>query len=110
MSVEAVQLGQKIKIIREALGMTQEKLAENAEISLKHLGEIERGRGNPTLSTLVALSKALNVSLSDLTDLGDKDHSPDAVSLEIRALVERQDRQTRHKALRVLKAMLTHEK
>ncbi len=106
MSDEAVQLGQKIRIIREALGTTQEKLAENAEISLKHLGEIERGRGNPTLSTMVALSKALNVSLSDLTDLGDKDHSPDTVSLEIRALVERQDRQTRDQALRVLKALL----
>lgn len=49
--------------------MTQEQLAERAGLSFKFLGELERGRGNPTLTTLGALSDALGVPLVDLLAL-----------------------------------------
>jgi len=89
--------------------MTQEQLAEGADISLKHLGEIERGRGNPTLTTLEALAKALHVMLSDLITLEDERQSLDTSLIEIRVLVAKQDRDTRLRILRVLRAMLVEE-
>ena len=106
MPEESVKLGQKIRIIRDSLGLTQEQLAEGADISLKHLGEIERGRGNPTLATIVDLAKALHVTLSELLALADEKVPLDTSSIEIRALVEKQDKATRRQMLRVLQALI----
>lgn len=106
MSEPARQLGHKTRSLRKALGMTQEQLAEGADISLKHLGEIERGRGNPTLVTLVALAAALGVTLSEMMTLGDERQPVDTLLFEIRALAEKQDKATQLQMLRVLKAML----
>jgi transcriptional regulator with XRE-family HTH domain len=55
-----------LKQLRQARRLTQEQLAERAGLSYKFIGEVERGRGNPTLTTLSALSNALGVSLIDL--------------------------------------------
>jgi len=60
------RLGTRLKQLRRARRLTQEQLAERAGLSYKFVGEIERGRGNPTLTTLAALSGALGVALSDL--------------------------------------------
>lgn len=106
MSDSAAQLGRKIRILRDALGMTQEKLAEEVNISLKHLGEIERGRGNPTLTTIVSLAAALHVTASELMAAVEGGGALDTVSVEIRALVDQGDQPTKRQMLRVLKAML----
>lgn len=102
----AIQLGHKVRTLRNSLGMTQEQLAEGAEISLKHLGEIERGRGNPTLTTLAALSKALHVTLSELTSLDYDRQAENVILLQIFALVKNQNHNTQTQIFRVLKAML----
>lgn len=62
-------LGKRIQGLRKRHRLTQLQLAEKANLSLKHLGEIERGRGNPTLDSLNALADALAVTLSELFDL-----------------------------------------
>lgn len=62
-------LGKRIQSLRKRAGLTQLELAEKANLSLKHLGEIERGRGNPTLESLHNLSVALDISLMKLFDL-----------------------------------------
>jgi XRE family aerobic/anaerobic benzoate catabolism transcriptional regulator len=109
MSDAAAQLGKKIRILRDSLGMTQEKLAEEVNISLKHLGEIERGRSNPTLTTIVSLASALHVTASELMAAVYEREPLDTVSVEIRALVEKEDGHTRQRMLRVLEAMLDGE-
>lgn len=68
-------LGKRVKALREAAGLSQEKVALAAGISRNHLQVIEKGQSdrsrpkpwNPHLSTLLALSHALGVSLADLT-------------------------------------------
>jgi transcriptional regulator with XRE-family HTH domain len=69
-------LGVRVRSLRMAAGVTQEKLAEKAGISLKHLGELERGRSNPTLSSLEALAAALGVSLAEFFNFEDALVSP----------------------------------
>jgi transcriptional regulator with XRE-family HTH domain len=62
-------LGKRIQSFRKSQGLTQLQLAEMANLSLKHLGEIERGRGNPTLESLHNLCKSLGITLKNLFDL-----------------------------------------
>jgi transcriptional regulator with XRE-family HTH domain len=62
-------VGARLKQLRQARRLTQEQLAERAGLSYKFIGEVERGRGNPTLTTLAAMSEALGVGLGDLLGL-----------------------------------------
>ena len=57
------ELGNKIKIRREELDVTQEHLAELAHVGLRTLKEIETGKGNPTIATLVKLTDVLGMEL-----------------------------------------------
>lgn len=49
---------------RLAAGMTQEDLAHEAEITARHLHEIEKARTNPTLRSLFGIAAALGVKPS----------------------------------------------
>ena len=60
------RVGARVKQLRKARRLTQEQLAERAGLSYKFIGEVERGRGNPTLTTLAAMSDALGIGLVDL--------------------------------------------
>lgn len=59
-------LGARLRELRLARHLTQEQLAERAGLSYKFIGEVERGRGNPTLTTLGALADALQIYVRDL--------------------------------------------
>jgi len=58
--------GRRVREIRLSQKLSQEELANLAEIPLSQVGRIERGEVNPTLSTIVNLSEALKLSLCDL--------------------------------------------
>ena len=53
--------------LRRSRGLTQERLAELADMSVKQLGQVERGEANATLSTLLAIARALSVDVDQLT-------------------------------------------
>jgi len=59
-------IGQEIHILREQLGMTISKLAKSANMSTGMLSKIENGSTSPSLSSLLALSRALHVPISSL--------------------------------------------
>jgi transcriptional regulator with XRE-family HTH domain len=61
-----VRLGGRIRELRDALERSQEDLADAANVDGKHLQEIERGKVNPTVATLLGIARALRVSLADL--------------------------------------------
>lgn len=62
-------MGQRIKAKRKELHLTQEQLAEYADISASFLGHIERGTRIASIETLYAICKALNVSSDYLLGL-----------------------------------------
>ncbi|MBQ4647515.1 MAG: helix-turn-helix transcriptional regulator [Candidatus Gastranaerophilales bacterium] len=62
------KLGKQIKFLREEKRLTQEKLAERAEISLDYLGKIEVSINCPGLVSLFKIAKALGVRVKDLFD------------------------------------------
>lgn len=60
-------LGNNIKKLREAKGLSQEKLARLADIANNTLIKMESGENqNPTLVTLKKVAKAFGVSVDDL--------------------------------------------
>ena len=59
-------VGQRIRAIRKKQGMTQERLAELAEISPQHCSGIETGAAKVSLPALVKIANALNASMDEL--------------------------------------------
>jgi transcriptional regulator with XRE-family HTH domain len=55
-SLLRVRLGARIQEYRLRCGLTQSLLAELTDLSVKYVGEIERGEANPTLGTLERLA------------------------------------------------------
>ncbi len=60
------ELGNKIKRIRQQKGITQEQLAEMANISTRTLGGIEIGENFMTAQTMEKIIECLDISLNDL--------------------------------------------
>ena len=62
-------VGKRIREIREAKKLSQEDLANEADIPLSQVGRIERGEINPTISSLFTISQALETELKNLLDI-----------------------------------------
>jgi transcriptional regulator with XRE-family HTH domain len=59
-------LGNAIRERRKQAKLSQEKLAELADLHPNYIGEVERGEKTISVDALVRLAKALEVRLSDL--------------------------------------------
>lgn len=57
-----VEIGNRIKELRENCKLTREELAEKAEISAKFLYEVEKGRKGLSADTLLKISRTLSCS------------------------------------------------
>ena len=60
MSELKVRLGKRIRELRTASSLSQDKLAERVGISGKYLGEVERGEGNVSIEKLENIALALD--------------------------------------------------
>lgn len=59
-------LGDKIRVIRRARGLTQEQLANKIGIQRIQISWYETGKIHPSINTLEWICKALNIKASDL--------------------------------------------
>jgi transcriptional regulator with XRE-family HTH domain len=62
------QFGKSLKKMRDERGLSQEELANDADIPINQIGRIERCEINPSLSTLHSIAKALKLKLVQLLD------------------------------------------
>jgi transcriptional regulator with XRE-family HTH domain len=74
-----VRLGERVRELRLGRRMTQEALAERSGLSYKFIGEIERGKGNPTVETLHSLALGLDLEMDQLFVTPAKSAGPDAL-------------------------------
>lgn len=63
---ELLQFGQCVRRYRKQAGLNQEELAQNANLHRTYLSDIERGNRNLSLTSIINLSKALNVPIAEL--------------------------------------------
>jgi DNA-binding XRE family transcriptional regulator len=61
-----IKLGEHIQFLRKDMGITQEKLAHQIGLDRVTIGYIEQGVRTPKLSTLFAISKALDVPIQNI--------------------------------------------
>lgn len=59
--------GSNLRREREGKKLTQEKLAERADLDPTYISGIERGIRNPSLLSIVRIAKALGTTASDLS-------------------------------------------
>lgn len=64
-----VAFGLVVRRRRRHLDLSQEALAHLSGISAKHIGEIERAKKDPRLTTIVRLLEPLGVTGEELCDL-----------------------------------------
>lgn len=60
------KFGDRLKTLRTKKGFTLEQLAFEADIELSQVHRVEKGKTNPTLTTLIALAKGLGITLAEL--------------------------------------------
>lgn len=56
------RIGTQFRNKRKEKGMTQEKVANELEMSMSYLGRIERGEANPPIYTLKKIAKVLKLT------------------------------------------------
>lgn len=60
-----MKIGYKLKTLRIAKGLTQEELADRAELSKGFISQLERDLTSPSISTLVDILQCLGTNLKD---------------------------------------------
>lgn len=72
---ELAALGEAIRQTREKAELTQEQVADHAETEFKRIGDLERGTGNPSYTTLLRVARALETEVGVLATLADQIYS-----------------------------------
>jgi len=67
------KFGERVRRLRQARRLSQEKLADISNIHRTYLGGIERGERNPSLKNIAQIAKALGVTLSELFQFEDQE-------------------------------------
>jgi transcriptional regulator with XRE-family HTH domain len=62
-------LGAVLRAFREAMGVSQEKLAEKASLHRTYVGSVERGERNPSFRSL---NRILNALSANWTEFGNQ--------------------------------------
>lgn len=83
--IDIESIGSRVKLHRLSNNISQEKLAELAQVSRVHISYLERGERIPSLESFVNIANALNVSADELLadNLLVAAHNMDADELDI---------------------------
>ena len=88
-------IGQRIRAIRRAHGLSQEQLAERVNISVTHMSHIETGNTKLSLPVLVSIAAALAVRTDDLLSDGaeyTEGHALEEIAAALQACTPREAR------------------
>lgn len=93
------EIGARVRARREELGLTREKLAELAGLSVQFMASIELGKQRMTTDSLARVCRALSVSADHIVFGSDK-LTPEQ---DIDAMLAPLDKKGRERAIRSLK-------
>jgi len=100
-------VGQRIRDLRKAKGLSQESLAERAGFQTSYIGETERGKRNISLTNLGRIAEGLAVEVKELF-LFDDDLSNKSRSLSLNELIrllEGRDEKELHALITILNTL-----
>lgn len=98
------QLGERIRHLRKARGLTQEQLAQAAGISDKYLSEVERGASKVSVEILDKIATGLNIGIQDILSLTSEEDRGQLESYLFRLIKGASDEQlaTLHRVIRAI--------
>lgn len=70
------RIGERIRELRQARGLTMQQLADRAQISRRLLTQIEHGQANPSLVTITRIARELGTDFTNLLDAASASPSP----------------------------------
>lgn len=92
-------IGKRIKQLRSSRGLTQNQIASEVGISLRSMGQIERGEANPSLNTLLQLAAVFEVPLAEMLNYDAYSQS----NHELRAFIINAVKEMNAQELRIMK-------
>jgi transcriptional regulator with XRE-family HTH domain len=108
-----MNIGDKIKKVREAKGFTQKQVAIMLEMDQSQYSKIENGKTDPTTSTLEKITKSLGIEVSELFASDDifKDvNSADKTLMEKIRLLEQLDDKERVSIYNIVDGLFAKKK
>lgn len=105
--IDYVALGKRIRAERKRQELTQEQLAEMADISESFMGHIERGGRVLSVETLIKLANALNLSVEYIV-CGEYNYQPTTLPSEIHEALARMSDRQRKVFLSIMKTLADH--
>ena len=64
--ISTVKIGNTLKQIRRSNGYTQEKLAEEIEVSVRYISDIEQDRSKPSYEVLIRFCNLFKISMDQI--------------------------------------------
>lgn len=81
-------LGKRIANLRKQKGMNQEDFADVSGKMINTISNIERGLSDPKVTTLMSISKALNISIEELFSETKQEQPAEELSSNISAILQ----------------------
>ena len=102
-----IKVGKNIKNLREKKSLTQEKLAEDVELTTAYIGQVERGERNLTLENLIKVANRLGVTVDYLlSDSIDADR--DTAVMQLSQLLNGRTLNEKEMAVSLIKTLFSH--
>ena len=60
-----MDIGEKLRQLRQVRGLTQEEMADRCELSKGFISQVERNLASPSIATLTDMLECLGVTLAD---------------------------------------------
>ena len=98
-------LGKRVRELRKKRGLTQEQLAEKANVDVKFLGNIERGTENPTVGTLQKLAGALAVKAHQILSFEHEIQGERLLRRRITQILDKCDEKELHTIFKLVSAI-----
>lgn len=87
MEIDYRDMGKRIKKARITAGLSQEKLAESADVGITHISHIENGKTIPSVNVLIKIMNRLQLSPDELF-CGYTEHSQPSLLRETADILE----------------------
>lgn len=108
-----MDIGERIKKIREARGLSQKEVSATLSMDQSQYSKIEKGKTDPTTTTLDKIAKAMGVSLAELfisNDPLEEVNSIDKSTMEKLQLLEQLDEDEKQSVFKIIDGLVSKKK
>ena len=108
-----MQIGTKIKKVREAKGLSQKQVAISLEMDQAQYSRIETNKTDPSFSSIYKITKALGVEMSELfasDEIFREINSADKTLMEKLRLIELLDKEERDAVYKIIDGLISKKR